>query len=156
MHTISAEECEVHTINKDEARQFYAENSFVAFKEAYGIYGLKYNDELVLCMQSNIVGRCLSLCNICFKIGVDVMDALQKVIKHTLKSYDKVQIAIDRRLWPRSILDGVSYASITYTQPNKHFCIGKLKDSLVDELSENDAKSLHYTICDSGDIIVNI
>lgn len=131
-------------------------NSFTAFKDACCTYGLRHGTELVFCMQGNAVGRCLNLCNMCFKTGNGIADALSETVRYASKHYDSVQIVVDRRLWPRSILDGISCSKRSYTKPHRHFCVGKLKDGLVDELSEDDASSLHYTIHDSGDIIADV
>lgn len=155
-HSISASQCKACEVSKDEAKVFYTMNSFTAFKDACCTYGLRHGTELVFCMQGNAVGRCLNLCNMCFKTGNGIADALSETVRYASKHYDSVQIVVDRRLWPRSILDGISCSKRSYTKPHRHFCVGKLKDGLVDELSEDDASSLHYTIHDSGDIIADV
>lgn len=155
MHSIEASECDMCTVCNTEAQLFYRDNSFTAFKKALCTYGLRHNGSLVFCAQAMQSSRSAMLCNICFKVGVDVVHALSR-IANALSKHIAVQVAVDRRLWPRSILDGILCSKLSCTKPHKRFCICKLKEGLVDELSEDDASSLRYTVCDSGDIIADI
>lgn len=153
---VDAHQCVFSNVNEQDAVSFYDENAFIFHKTSQFTYGLKYNNMLMLCIQGDIIDECLVLHDIWMKIGIDVQNAFECIIKTLQSTYKKIKIVIDRRLWPSSMLDGISIALLDATPPNVKYAVRNPNWCLVDELDEENAKTMHYTIYDSGSLVALI
>ena len=75
-------------------------------------------------------------------------------VKCAMDMHRRISFDIDRRLWPKTVLNGLTISSMHTANPQKKYCVRNPKGILVDSLSYENKNALHYALYDSGKFVV--
>ena len=112
---------------------------------------LKKDNDVVFCIQMDSNGK---FSNMWPKVGITVNNALPMIAKCALDMHRSISFDIDRRLWPKTVLNGLNISSMHTTKPQKKYCVRNPKGILVDSLSYENTNALHYALYDSGKFVI--
>lgn len=106
--------CTIELITPDNANTFFNNNHLSGEILADCYYGLKYNDELLMCVSVKISGNNIEIYRISSKLNILIIDGTLKLIKNLREKFKKnIYIYSDKRY-----CDGIEFDNLGFTELN--------------------------------------